>query len=102
LTLVEPDLVMGIRSCLCWRETEICLAIEISAAILRFSSRSSYSLSPASLLLDFGIDVEGEQEDILRFSDGRGRIVDEVVALRERVVGGGACICVCLGFEDAL
>jgi hypothetical protein len=55
LALLELGLLTGIISRVCSRETEICLAIEISAAVLSFFSRSSSSfLLPASLSLVFG------------------------------------------------
>lgn len=51
LALLELGLLMGMMSRVCSRETEICRAIEISAAVLSFFSRSSSSssLRPASL-----------------------------------------------------
>jgi hypothetical protein len=90
----ELDFLIGIRSCLCWRETEIWRAIEISAADLRRSSLSGSSLLGLATVL--GTDMEGEANAVLETSDGRGRVAEEVVALRFRLVAGGGWIWTCL------
>lgn len=94
------DFLIGINSCRCWRETDIWRAMEMSAADLRRSSRSASS-GVRVLEMGFGtvddfdgvdsLDVErlGEPKAALDTSAGRGRLAEDVVALRFRLVAGG-------------
>lgn len=90
LALLELGLLIGMISRVCSRETEICLAIEISAAVLSFFSRSSASSSrlrpPSSARA--GPETGFELRPIVFALVG----ADVVVRLRNRLEGGGECI----------
>ena len=122
---LEVDAFMGIRSCRCCRETEIWRAMETSAAVFRRCSCSSVSVLLVSCrdfsVEDFldvdsgaGLDTDADgvndldmelSEDLAEASESFRRgwavVVDDVVALRERSLGGGAWIFTVLRLEAA-
>lgn len=87
--LFELGLLIGMMSLVCSRETEICRAIEISAAVLSFFSRSSsLSLFPVSSWLLSRGDTGLELRAAVCCRSG----IDVVVRFLKRLVGGGECI----------
>lgn len=99
-----PFAVIGIKSWRCCRETEIWRAMDTSAALLKRSSRSSCSVL-LSMSIDFFGAEEADRDGDVRdasesFHRGKGWVtIEAVVALRERSLGGGACILTVLRLE---
>jgi len=72
--------------------------MEMSAADLRRSSRSgSSSWLGFITVMGLGGDGEGEPNAKFETSAGRGRVAEEVVALRFRRAAGGDWIMTCFG-----
>ena len=75
---------MGIRSWRCWRETEICRAIETSAAVLRRCSSRSFCVAGLCSTCFCSLCLLEPPSDCFRAegTDGRDEAIDADESLR--------------------